>query len=48
MIGGTHDLIGYTRAVDFIFLVTEKFAVRHLFLPLLDSGPFRCVTDKHC
>ena len=45
MIGEIHDLIGYTRAVEFTFVVTEMSAVRHLFLPLLDSDPFRCVTD---
>ena len=41
----THNLISYNMAVEFTFLVTEMFAVRHLFLPLLDSGPYHCVID---
>ena len=32
MIGENHDLIGYARAIEFICLVTNMFAVRHLFI----------------
>ena len=45
MIGETQDSIGYIKAVEFTFLVMEMFTVRHLFLPLLNSDPFRHVTD---
>ena len=45
MIGETHNLISYNMAIGFTFLVTEMFVVRHLFLPLLDSGPYRCIID---
>ena len=45
MIRETHYSIGYTKAVKFTFLVTEMFTVRHLFLLLLESGPFCFVTD---
>ena len=33
-----------TTSFEKTFLLTEMFTVRHLFLPLLDSDLFRCVT----